>query len=238
MSSVFAPLSEWVPAALLRLAIYPAGLWVLFALLVFHFAGGRTPGTLRLWAGELARSPLPVALAWVALALLPLSGIAVLPFAPQTFSIVVLLVASLVTQAYAVEGRASIRPLHFTATLLLAALSLALTIYTQEGVLQPLTWSVSVAGLVCVWALGKSEESRSLSGDLRLLTWLGLLLAPLLNSVSANSGTGALAWSAAAYLVLVAIAGLARRLRPVMADNTAALICWGLAALSLLVVLV
>src|SRR5437868_6034119 len=98
MNSWLGPFSDWTLALLPRLFLYPGGLWMLSMLLPLCLLPARRrsraflpPASCLLPAGP---SP-QLAVAWVALALLPLPGAAPLPFPVDRLSLAGLLVTSL-----------------------------------------------------------------------------------------------------------------------------------------------
>lgn len=100
--------SDWALALLPRLFLYPGGLAMAAALALALFTSGPVAGTsvarhaLRLVANT---SILPLALAWAALAILPVPGMAPLPFPVDHFSIVAIVAASLLFDLIASKER-------------------------------------------------------------------------------------------------------------------------------------
>lgn len=245
MNTDLSHFSEWALALLPRLFLYPGALFALAAWVMLRLAvdgvTGINPRTLIL---SMTRLNLPAALAWVAVALLPLPAAAPLSFPAGTFVIAGLLLTSLVTGWSGLTGEREYVPAAaLSANIALAAAVIApaaagstLLRPTVEGTGGQITqWLALAAGMagLCVLAPGAARE---FSSGLRWLAWLGLLAYPLFG----QGFIPALLALCLAYLAGIAIAGFYARMRALSpsevagADRAAASICWGLAALALL----
>jgi hypothetical protein len=186
MTPELAQFSDWVLALLPRLFIYPGGLWMLAGVLLVRLAGsGATairPGP---WLEDLLRTGLPsLALAWVAIALLPLPGASTLPSPVDIWVLAALLAVSLLLdvglrnpQGLVIKQTGEAITLAVLAPL--AAGDLPITIPTDYLNHEPLAFGLTVAavvlGVVVILWLGCS----GLAGQVCCLAWLALALAPI-----------------------------------------------------------
>lgn len=234
--SELAPFSEWTFALLPRLFIYPGGVWLLPALLFWRLLSG---GYRSLAPRPLARSLmganlLSLATAWTAISLLPLPGAPPLPFPADRFTLLALLALSLLLDNYSsAEGwlgagvtLALIAPVAGGSVLLLSP---------GSGRLSEWLAALAVlAGLVGIASLRASQQS--LQASARGLAWLGLGAHPLWASMQLPLA-GVVTVSLVYTVVLAAMAFLARLTRTQKWGRGAAYVCWGWAALALLLAL-
>jgi hypothetical protein len=204
------PFSDWMLALLPRLFLYPGGLWLLGLVVLMRLVSG-VPGTRRvstLVRDFAAANTLSLAVAWVAVALLPLPGANPLPAAPDRLVLTALPLVSLLLSAkesLAIGRAAAVAGL--TLALLVPLLQgRELYLVRAEGSLSVVlaTLAVGVA-LVALWA----DVPRDLAASARWLAWLGLGLQPLL--LLPQTFLPDLAWAAALYLLaLLVLTGVSR----------------------------
>jgi hypothetical protein len=231
--------SDWTLALLPRLFLYPGGLWMLGALLWLSFVRGGFSARWR--RGFISASPmLAAAVAWAALALIPLPGTSPMPVPVDRVALVGLLVTSLLVSVYTgdkltLDGKLASAGLTLAALAPLASGRDLIANRTDWGLSG---WVALVAILVGLFTL-----PAGLDADLRLLGWLGLGGAPMWALVEQTSN--GILWVSLAYVLLLAALGVANRLLDFGGNeetrtphsalrNWAAAMCLGLAGFSLL----
>jgi hypothetical protein len=208
--NLLGPFSDWVLALLPRLFLYPGGPWLLGLIVLMRLVSG-VPGTRRvstLVRDYAATNTLSLAVAWVAVALLPLPGTSPFPAAPDRLVLAALPILSLLIstrESLAMGKAAAVAGL--TLALLVPLLhGRALYLVRAEGPISVVlaTLAVGVA-LVALW----SDTPRDLAASARWLAWLGLGLQPLM--LLPQTLLPELAWAAALYILsLLALTGVAR----------------------------
>ena len=244
MDSALSQFSDWTLALLPRLFLYPGGLWVLGALVWLNLIRGGFSA--RRWAQGLASTPtmLSAAVAWAALALMPLPGVPPMPIPADRFALVGLLVTSLLISVYSDDS------LSLNGALVgvgLAVAALAPLASGRDLMASSVEWGAS--GWVALAAIlsGLLVPRGDLESDFRLLGWLGLGAAPVWALLEKQPSGGVL-WVSLAYaLLLLVIGGANRVLDSERFQNPGskikdlarllALMCLGLAGLSLLLAL-
>jgi hypothetical protein len=227
-----AQFSDWTLALLPRLFLYPGGLWALGGLLLLCARDGPQtllPSSLATW---LLRANLPsAAVAWAAMALLPLPGATSLPVPVDRFALAGLLTTSLLLNVYA--GR-SIDVEDAVAGVVLPLAALAPLVgglsLLQSGDDWGLSGWLALAAIVVALLL----QPDGMESDIRTLGWLGLGAAPVWAAL-VGRGFNAVLLVSLVYGLLLVVIGRASRLRLVREARsglTAASL--GLAGLSML----
>ncbi len=237
MSLDIALFSDWTLALLPRLLIYPGGLWMLAALLVFRLA---TDGVTSLKPTSLARdlgraNILALATAWAALALLPLPGAEAMPFPPDTFSLAGLLALSLsadVIWGYK-QGRRNALAGVATTLAIMAPVAGRRALIIASGIPSLSDW-LSLLAVGVALATVAHLSRRDLSGGVRWLAWLALGAAPFRGVTPMPAAL----WVSLAYAAaLLALAVVNRVLDKEAMGKWALATMWSLAGLSLVVAL-
>ena len=227
MTPDLAAFSDWVLALLPRLFVYPGGLCLLASLALLRLPSSRVHtlsprAMLRDLAGA---NTLSLALAWAAVALLPVPGWA-LPFAPGPYVLALLLALSLLLDIKHERGREQ--------ALAGGAVTLALLVPPVDGVPGVFVWLLAgFAVLAGVYALGAVRDD-GLAGEARAIGWVWLWLTGGLALLSIEQRWPAPAVLPAAALALGVVLRAARGGR---GDAAAPVIAWTLALLSLLAAL-
>ncbi|MEO8286726.1 MAG: hypothetical protein ABI670_09855 [Chloroflexota bacterium] len=213
MTPELAAFSDWTLALLPRLFLYPGGLWLLAALLLFRSASGGLPAVQpsRL-LHDLARvNLLSAALAWTAIALLPFPGIPPLPYPVDRFVPLALLALSFLLDIKG--GKASPLQGVVTAIVTLAVLIPSIESRTLFGTSAHPTIAVVASslavGIALVALLQAGEGQQSISGGVRWLSWLCLGLLPLWQFIAVE---GAWLPSLTVVVALLLLCGLSRLL--------------------------
>jgi hypothetical protein len=223
-----AAFSDWALALLPRLFLYPGGLFLLASLALLRLASGGAgalapPAVLRDLAGTNALS---LAVAWAAVALLPLPGWT-LPFAPGSPVLALLLALSLLLDITEVQSTERA----FAG----GAVTLALLVPPVEGVPGLVVWSVvGLAVVSAVIALGASSRG-TLAGQVRSVGWLWVWLSGGLTLLPGVHGWFMPVALAVSALALGIVLRVARGERGARAASPA--IAWSLALPSLLAAL-
>ena len=227
MTPDLAAFSDWVLALLPRLFVYPGGLWLLAALALFRLpSGGVHTLSPRAMLRDLAdANTLPLALAWAAVALLPVPGWA-LPFAPGPYVLAPLLALSLLVDIKHEGGGEQ--------ALAGGAITFALLVPPVDGLPGVFVWLLAgVAVLAGVYALA-AIRGDGLAGEARAIGWVWLWLTGGLALLSGDQAWLAPVVLPAAAFALGVVLRAARRGR---GEAVAPVIAWTLALLSLLAAL-
>lgn len=207
-----ASFSDWVLALLPRLFLYPGGVWMLAALLLMKLTAGGPP-SLRpgAIAADLLKDSLPaLALAWTALALIPLPSAPPLAAPVDRLVLCALALVSMFAsrttrggwEAWVNVGIAVavVAPLA-RGTALLAKIE-AVSI---SGVLSMLATTLGLAAL-------SSGIGRDYSAGVRWMVWLGLGFAPVWSASEELRLAPGLLWVSMVYAVVISLFTLATRL--------------------------
>jgi hypothetical protein len=241
MNEYLSGFSQWTLDLLPRLFLYPGGLWALMALLWLRFVSGGV-SALRpsaLAAGLLSAPLLPTAIAWVALALLPLPGTSPLAFPADRLALAGLLVASLVlSQPASDTGERAAPYLEVAITLAIMAPLAGGRGLLSAGDWGPAGW-IALAAVVAGLASLPGPSVSDLAGNLRLLAWFGLAAYPVWSSGSLLPQVGVV-WASLVYAAAIAL--IAGPIRLAAVKNSLRVpvlpaICWGLSVLALLLAL-
>ncbi|HUP28281.1 MAG TPA: hypothetical protein VM409_07590 [Chloroflexia bacterium] len=220
--------SDWTLALAPRLFLYPGGLFLL-ALLMLSRVASRGVGSVRprVLFREFANANLPcLALAWSAVALLPVPGAQPLPFPADRFVLAGLLAAAFLLDPL---HRTSKDKSHLEVAILTAAvapLAGQISILGGDQASLPAWLSLGAMSTGVVALIGKSEIQ--IEDGVRLIGWLTLAAAPLWTLQKLQNGA-----APPTLLALVAVIGLCawgtRRIRAGWLEAAT----WGLATLAL-----
>jgi hypothetical protein len=183
--------SEWTLALLPRLFLYPGGLWLLAVVVAFRsLAGGRHRISLGALSADFLRTDLfDLAIAWAAVALLPIGG-ALLPFPTDRLAIAGLLSISLAfdSRFFTAQAQRFIRgqgpgTRYWRLGTELAILAAVVALIAGQRTLLDVNsgfsaWISLVAVLVGVASLA-SRAAGDFPLAARLVGWLGLASTPL-----------------------------------------------------------
>ena len=238
--SALSAFSDWTLVLLPRLFLYPGGIWALGVLLLLRFAcGGLSAVKAHSLRADFARSEsLVIATAWASLALMPLPGTAPLPFPIDRFALAGLLATSflLARRGASDMKRGRIPPIEVAMTLaVLAPMASSSTLLRigesgNAAIANVAALSSLAVGLCLLW-----PEVLDMGTGVRWLGWLGLGAVPLWDTSLPFAG---IALSTGVYaLFITASAVLSRVTAGAKVLGDLEIMCWALAAFSLLVAL-
>lgn len=234
MTPELAAFSDWALALLPRLFLYPGGLWMLGGLLVMRYVPRLSAYRPTSMLHELAKANLPaLATAWAALSLLPMPAAAPLPTPVDGLTLAALLALSMILDINNGEVDRQQALVGVGVTLALSTPA----VMSRSLLAQSIEWSVPMALSILAVGVGlvalNRTGGRSLSGDVRLLTWLCVGLLPLWSRLNSAALTTLVIFAAVAALQFM----FRKRLQSERTARWATFTLWLLATAGLLAAL-
>lgn len=233
--------SDWVLALLPRLFLYPGGLGLVAAFVVFRLAqGGLVSLKPEALAQDLDKAPLlSLAVAWTTLSLISLPGAS-----PLAAPVDTLVLVALVLISFSLDKEATFeREGWISAAMALAVLVSTIRGHTLTGYV-PASGVSSLLAIFCI-AIGvvrlSGTAQTSPAAVMRWIVWVGLGFGSLLSSTNPPGVPGIL-WTMAMYAIAFLVLNRASRLafaatRGKRTTDAFTIAVWSLAALALVAAL-